>query len=67
MLEGERMAALEAAAAAGAEVSQLKEEQRRLHWQSQLLEKMSEVGERWKYQRLCQCDVASSSSTASRA
>eukprot|EP00878_Enallax_costatus_P010498 GHUV01010961.1.p1 GENE.GHUV01010961.1~~GHUV01010961.1.p1 ORF type:complete len:461 (+),score=214.24 GHUV01010961.1:460-1842(+) len=43
VLEGERMAALEAAAAARAEVSQLKEEQRSLHWQSQLLEKMSEV------------------------
>lgn len=39
----ERMAALEAAAAARAEVSQLKEEQKRLRWQSQLLEKMSEV------------------------
>lgn len=38
------MAALEAAAAARAEVCQLKEEQRRLQWQSQLLEKMSEVG-----------------------
>lgn len=43
VLELERMAALEAAAAARAEVSQLKEEQKRLRWQSQLLEKMSEV------------------------
>ncbi len=44
VLESERAAALEAAAAARAEVSELQETQRRLTWQSQLLEKMSEVG-----------------------
>lgn len=43
MLEGERHAALELAAASKAEVVQLQEAQRRLQWQSQLLEKMSEV------------------------
>jgi hypothetical protein len=43
VLEGERHAALELAAASKAEVAQLQEAQRRLQWQSQLLEKMSEV------------------------
>lgn len=43
VLEGERHAALELAAASKAEVVQLQEAQRRLQWQSQLLEKMSEV------------------------
>lgn len=43
MLEGEREAALQLASAAKAEVAQLQEAQRRLQWQSQLLEKMSEV------------------------
>lgn len=43
MLQGERHAALELAAASKAEVAQLQEAQRRLQWQSQLLEKMSEV------------------------
>jgi hypothetical protein len=42
-MEGERHAALELAAASKAEVAQLQEAQRRLQWQSQLLEKMSEV------------------------
>lgn len=43
VLEGERMAAFEAAAAARADVAQLKIEQKRLQWQRQLLEQMSEV------------------------
>jgi predicted dithiol-disulfide oxidoreductase (DUF899 family) len=50
VLEGERHAALELAAASKAEVAQLQEAQRRLQWQSQLLEKMSEVR-----QACCSC------------
>jgi hypothetical protein len=43
VLEAERLAALQTAAAARQEVSQLQEARRRLEWQSQLLEKMSKV------------------------
>ncbi|MEW5306660.1 MAG: hypothetical protein WDW36_009111 [Sanguina aurantia] len=42
-LEEERLQALEAAARARAEVSELTENRRKLQWQSKLLEKMSEV------------------------
>jgi hypothetical protein len=42
-LEGERLAALEEAAAARNQVADLREAQRRLAWQSSLLEKMSQV------------------------
>ncbi len=43
-LEEERLAALESAARARAEVAELTESKRKLEWQSKLLEKMSEVG-----------------------
>lgn len=43
VLEAERLAALQTAATARQEVSQLQEARRRLEWQSQLLEKMSKV------------------------
>lgn len=46
LLEAERQQALDAAATARAEVEQLQEAQQRLQWQSQLLQKMSEVGDR---------------------
>lgn len=42
-MEEERLQALEAAARARAEVSELTENRRKLQWQSKLLEKMSEV------------------------
>eukprot|EP00877_Chromochloris_zofingiensis_P008578 jgi/Chrzof1/3974/Cz13g15180.t1 len=42
-LEQERLSALESAAAARAEVKQLREARKRLQWQSSLLEKMAEV------------------------
>ena len=42
-LENERLAALESAARARAEVAELSESRRKLEWQSKLLEKMSEV------------------------
>ncbi|KAG1663806.1 hypothetical protein FOA52_004364 [Chlamydomonas sp. UWO 241] len=42
-LEAERLAALESAAAAVAEVKTLTEDRRKLQWQSKLLERMSEV------------------------
>lgn len=44
VLEAERLAALQTAAAARQDVAQLQEARRRLQWQSQLLENMSEVG-----------------------
>lgn len=45
VLEAERLAALQTAATARQEVSQLQEARRRLELQSQLLEKMSKVSE----------------------
>ena len=42
-LEGERLAALDEAATARNQVAELREAQRRLAWQSSLLEKMSQV------------------------
>lgn len=42
-LEDERLRALEAAARARSEVTELTESRRKLQWQSKLLEKMSEV------------------------
>ncbi len=42
-LEGERQAAIQAAARAEAEVQELEDSKRRLEWQSQLLGRMSEV------------------------
>jgi hypothetical protein len=52
VLEAERLAALQTAAAARQEVVQLQEARRRLQWQSELLEKMSEVCCVWSDQRL---------------
>eukprot|EP00955_Chlamydomonas_euryale_P054413 355814-Chlamydomonas_euryale.AAC.2 len=47
-VEAERLAALEEAASAVAEVRALGDDHRKLQWQSRLLERMSEVRARWR-------------------